>query len=243
LTHKYIIGVDEVGTGAIAGPITVGACYVPPTLWDEIRSWGFDDSKKIREDTRNKLNERLRSEGTALGVRWVCASVSPQDVDKLEPLDAVFKAFRTAILTLISQLGCRYEDVTVIFDGVYTLPTLPKEVHQIAVPKGDVHYLPVSVASVMAKHDRDQQMISIGKSFPLFYFDRNKGYPTLEHLTMILRLGPIYSVHRKHALRGILLDHWEKYMQYVIEKPSWLNHDKVVGDIEHEFEPEAEGSC
>jgi len=242
MTRKYIIGTDEVGTGAISGPVTIGACYIPPEQWEELKSWGFTDSKKLKEPDRRRLYQELHKRGTELGVEWSCASVTPQEIDSMSPLDAQFKAARTAILVIINQLGARFDEITVIVDGVHVLPNLPSEVEQIAIPKADLNYLPVSVASVMAKHTRDSYMIEINKEFPIFGFDRNKGYPTLEHLTVLLKLGPIYGVHRRHYLKRVLQVHYEKYMKYTdMVKPAWLEPGVWLDDEENvgaQFEAE-----
>ena len=225
-TRKLIIGIDEVGTGAIAGPLVVCACYVPPEHWQTLKEWGFTDSKKLREEKREYLAKKLKEEGPALGVAWAYGIVDPIYIDKLTPLDAQNKAARTALLLLMRKLDCEFEDIAIILDGNNLLPNVPKTVTQVALPKADLHYLPVSVASVMAKTLRDGEMRLLHDQYPLFNFKRNKGYPTLEHLTALVKVGPMYGIHRRHYLKNTIRKHYDTYLKGHIKLPDWIEQDK-----------------
>lgn len=224
--RKYVIGVDEVGVGAIAGPLLVCACYVPSEHWDLLKSWGFTDSKRISENKRKRLCKQLQEQATDLGVKWAYAPIDPINLDKLGPLDAQQRASRQAILLLTQELGVSIRDISVILDGRWTLPNLPSSVIQTAVPKADLHYLPVSVASVIAKTTRDNEITAIGSGYPAYEFDKNKGYPTPEHLGILWELGPIYGIHRSHYLRNSITNYYDKYLRPINPKiPKWINSE------------------
>lgn len=219
---KLIIGVDEVGVGAIAGPLVVAACYIPPQNWEKFQSWGFADSKELSPKKREKLFQRFEAEKHLYQADWVYTFKDPVAIDRLTPKTALDQATRTAILILANRMHLDFSEVAVILDGDVHIQSLPQAIQQIPVVKADSHYLPVSIASVMAKVIRDTHMKFLNEQYPLFALDKNKGYPTQDHLTTLLKQRPVHGLHRHNGLRISLLKHYDKYMHHVMVKPAWL---------------------
>jgi ribonuclease HII len=225
-TRKFIIGIDEVGVGAIAGPLTICACYIPSEHWQPLRDWGFTDSKRMTEKKRLALCNRLLAEANGLGVKWAFASVEPIHIDSMGPMPAEFRAARTAYLLLVKQLEVALEDTAVIMDGQYTLPNLPKSIEQIAVPKADAFYAPVSVASCLAKTHRDNELKALGRAFPNYEFEKNKGYPTIEHASHLWQRGPLYGIHRAHYLKKTVVNYYNKHLaDKCLDIPKWIDSE------------------
>lgn len=232
---KILIGLDEVGWGCAAGPITVGAAHVPEEHWERVRAMGFRDSKvvgnEIKLNRRNPIIEgkcdRLarelnETEGLA---SWAIAQSDPLSIDLMTPREAKAKAFRTALVMLMHANGWEPEQVKVIVDGNQLIPNLPKAIEQEAIPKADDHVLPCSVASVVAKSYRDNQMRAVHQLYPKYGFESHKGYPTPEHLEALLRLGPIDGIHRFYYLKTWVTNHYQrkpKREQRDRQLPKWV---------------------
>lgn len=173
-----IAGVDEVGRGALAGPLTVAAVVLPP----EPRIEGLDDSKRLSPARREELAVQVRSFALSIGV----AHVSAGEVDAL----GVTGALRRAITLAISQLSSVPDHV--VLDG------LPLRVvaNETAIVKADAKVAAVAAASIVAKVTRDALMRSLAAEHPEYGFEINKGYGTSEHLAAISRHGPC-AIHRR----------------------------------------------
>lgn len=230
--HTRLIGVDESGTGALAGPITVAAVYVPPEKYEELTLWGWNDSKKLTSEKCAELHDRLIAEGEEMGVAWTVTHIEPIVIDTISPKDAWMRGARSAIMLTTYRMKCRLTDISVLIDGRDDIGILPTFIPRAMVPRADRQFLPVMIASVLAKHTRDNDMRLLHGTWPLYNFAVNKGYPTLEHLTMLLKVGPVYGVHRKHYLRKVLLAHYDKYMRYVWDPPWWLVRGDWLRNVE-----------
>ena len=173
-----VAGVDEVGRGALAGPLTVCAVVLPP----EPRIEGLDDSKRLSPARREELAVRVRSVAIGVGV----AHVSAGEVDAL----GVSAALRRAIGLSLSQLKTPPDHV--VLDG------LPLRVvaNETAIVKADAKVAAVAAASIVAKVTRDALMRSLAAEHPEYGFEVNKGYGTSEHLAAISRHGPC-ALHRR----------------------------------------------
>jgi ribonuclease HII len=173
-----IAGVDEVGRGALAGPLTVAAVVLPP----EPRIEGLDDSKRLSPVRREQLAVQVRSFALGVGV----AHVSAGEIDTL----GVTAALRRAIGLALSQLGTPPDHV--VLDG------LPLRVvaNETAIVKADAKVAAVAAASIVAKVTRDALMRSFAVDHPEYGFEINKGYGTSEHLAAISRHGPC-PIHRR----------------------------------------------
>ena len=170
--HGLIAGVDEVGRGALAGPVTVAAVILSPRR----KIPGLDDSKRLSAKTR----ERLAAEIRAKAVCWAVAHRSPAEIDTLNILQATRSAMTEAVLALARAPG-------LVVSDAMALPDLTTRV--LAETHADARYLCVAAASILAKVVRDQVMVSLARDHPGYGWESNKGYPSPGHLAAIRHLG------------------------------------------------------
>ncbi|OYV95799.1 MAG: ribonuclease HII [Acidobacteria bacterium 21-70-11] len=173
-----IAGVDEVGRGAIAGPVTVAAVVLDPAR----PITGLDDSKRLRPAVRERLAIEIRAKAVAFAV----AQRSPAEIDRVNILEATRAAMVDAVLALDADFGL------VVSDAVF-LPSLAVSV--LAEPRADARYLCVAAASILAKVVRDRAMAALEREHPGYGWASNKGYPTPAHLDALRRLG-VSALHR-----------------------------------------------
>jgi len=241
---KKLIGLDEVGWGAVAGPMVICATYVPEEHWGLLRSWGFRDSKLLGSRLRFNNQKRTRISdhiGEALAHRldecdqalasWCIVPVDPITIDMLTPAVAKNRAYRRAVMMLLAANGWNMDEVEVVVDGKFPAKLLPKEIEQDTIPTADSMVLPAAVSSVLAKAYRDPYMRKLGSLYPAFGFDKNKGYPTPEHMDILLRHGPIKGIHRTHYLRKWLTNY---YGRTAVSKrpplPRWLHESGFMSE-------------
>jgi ribonuclease HII len=175
---SVIAGVDEVGRGAIAGPVTAAAVVLVPDAFIE----GLDDSKRVRRDRRPKVAERVRISAVA----WHVAHVPAESVDREGIEGATMRAMREALFGL---------DVAVehaLVDGKRG----PEGIPCTCIVGGDAKVAAIAAASVIAKTARDELMVSLDGEHPGYDLALNKGYCTAEHTEAIDSLGPS-PVHRR----------------------------------------------
>ena len=172
-----IAGMDEVGRGPLAGNV-VTACVVMPE--DPVISW-IDDSKKLSESRRDIVFEEIMSKALYVGI----GEVSPEEIDRINILEATRKAMRTAASAVPADLF--------LIDAVTKLGLKGKE---ISIIKGDASSYAIAAASIVAKVTRDRQMIEFDRLYPEYGFARHKGYGTKEHIEALKRIGPC-PIHRK----------------------------------------------
>lgn len=179
-----IAGVDEVGRGALAGPVTVAAVILDPRR----PVAGLDDSKRLSPRKR----QRLAAEILEKAVCWAVAHRGPSDIDRLNILEATRAAMADAVLALRRAPGF------VVTDAV-ALPTLPI-VHRAEV-HADARYWCVAAASILAKVTRDETMVRLAVELPGYGWESNKGYPSPAHLAALRRLGP--SEQHRRSFRPV----------------------------------------
>lgn len=176
--RRIVCGVDEAGRGPLAGPV-----YAAAVILDARRPVrGLDDSKRLAESVRLALADRIRSRALA----WAVASATVAEIDALNILRASLLAMKRAIegLAVIPQ--------RVLVDGLHCPDVrIPAE----AIVGGDATVKAISAASILAKTERDAEMVRLHQHFPAYGFDRHKGYPTPDHLAALRRLGPC-AAHR-----------------------------------------------
>jgi ribonuclease HII len=179
-------GVDEVGRGPLAGPVTAAAVILPPGY----HAPGLDDSKKMRPAAREQWAERLRGESLAFGV----CDVPSREIDRFGIARSVFKAMAGALrsLSIVPE--------RILIDG-RDLP--PGAVKSRAVIGGDRLSLSVAAASVIAKVHRDALMVQFDEQWPEYGFAGHKGYGSAEHQAALVRLGPC-PIHRRSFCGRIL---------------------------------------
>ena len=179
--HEVVVGIDEVGRGAWAGPLMVGAAVLPR----DKRVNGVRDSKMLTETNREFLFDRI----AAWCETWAVGAASQEECDDLGMAAAQKLAARRAI----EQLTVR-PDVAVV-DGKWNFvaPHVPNVEMRV---KADLHCLSVAAASILAMVTRDRIMREESANYPHWSFDTNKGYPCPVHKTALQGYGPS-AIHRR----------------------------------------------
>lgn len=177
--HQVVVGVDEVGRGAWAGPLTVGAAVVP----QDRRVYKVRDSKALTEAEREALFDRIAS----WCVAWSVGHASHRECDEL----GMSAAQRLAAQRAITGLGVEPDQV--LIDGNWDFVGGGRT---RKIVKGDATCLSIAAASILAKVTRDRIMRDASASFPGFDFEANKGYPCPRHKVALAGYGPT-SMHRR----------------------------------------------
>ena len=184
-----VAGVDEVGRGPWAGDVVAAAVILaePPPV-------GVTDSKMLTPERREALAERIRDEA----VSWALGRATVAEIDELNILQASLLAMRRAVEALSIQ------PTLVLVDG-NRLPKWPYEAR--AIVKGDLTEPSIGAASILAKVQRDAEMLALHEHYPAYGFDRHKGYPTKAHLAKLTSIG-VSPVHRRSfgPVRRLLAD-------------------------------------
>ena len=211
VAKKFIIGIDEVCRGCLAGPVTVGAALIPKTFRKPVTLPELRDSKKMTRLAREAWYEWIRNKGERAGVFVVVSSVMPKTVDRLN----ISRAANLAAWRSFQKINNRQEKIAlgarVTLDGGLFLKNrlfqerenFPFRVETII--GADERFKEVQIASVVAKVLRDSYMRRIAKKYPDFGFETNKGYGTKFHLKAIKRSGPIEEFHRKAFIKKIIV--------------------------------------
>ena len=184
--HDVVVGVDEVGRGAWAGPLSVGAAVLPR----DRRVYKVRDSKMLTEEQREHLFDRL----TAWCVAWSVGHATQIECDRLGMSAAQKLAARRAL----DGLGLAPSAVLVDGKWDFVGGGLSRR-----IVRGDASCLSIATASILAKVTRDRIMRGEAEHFPAFDFDRNKGYPCPRHKAALQAFGPT-SIHRR---RWIFMEH------------------------------------
>jgi ribonuclease HII len=161
----HLAGVDEVGRGALAGPVVAAAVIFP----DGFKSDTLRDSKRLTPHQRQTIGHQIKAEAVA----WSIACVSPAVIDQLNILQASLQAMREAVLSLTKR-----PDLIVV-DG--RIPISNIKYPQQALIRGDEQVQAVAAASILAKIYRDAIMEQLHEEYPWYDWQSNKGYPTLSH--------------------------------------------------------------
>lgn len=177
--HHLIAGVDEVGRGPLAGPVTAAAVILKPEAVPE----GLNDSKKLSEKRRAALEEVLLTDH-AVGV----GNASVQEIDEIN----ILRASHLAMLRAVEALPVQPDFL--LIDGNLLPRNLPCEA--MAVVKGDARSVSIAAASVVAKMSRDRLMVGLAQQHPGYGWEKNAGYPTPAHKQALLDLG-VTQHHRR----------------------------------------------
>ena len=176
--YRNIAGIDEAGRGPLAGPVVAAAVVLP----EGVNLEGITDSKKMTEVARNRAFNHLVKSGVWMGI----GVASHEEIDQVNILNATLQAMKRAVASLPVEAGF------LLVDGINPVPL---NIPQKCIKKGDRLCQSISAASVIAKVYRDRIMYSYHERYPVYGFDKNKGYGTREHMGAIRRLGPC-PVHR-----------------------------------------------
>jgi ribonuclease HII len=177
---RLICGVDEAGRGPLAGPVYAAAVVFDP---GRRAPAGIADSKVLSAAERERLAALIKERALAWSVAWA----SVEEIDRLNILQASLLAMRRAVESL-SVLPHE-----VLFDGAHC-PALA--VPARAIVDGDAKVRVIAAASILAKTERDAEMLRLHQRFPQYGFDQHKGYPTRAHLRALRRHG-VCEVYRR----------------------------------------------
>lgn len=177
---KIEAGLDEAGRGCYAGPVFAAAVVLPKDFSHPL----LNDSKKLTEKQRDALRPVIEKESIAFAV----ASVSHEEIDTINILQASFKAMHLSI----NQLKIKPE--LLLIDGNRFKPY--EDIPHHCIIKGDGKYTAIAAASILAKTYRDEYMLKMHENFPHYGWKKNKGYGTADHRAAIQQYG-ICKLHRK----------------------------------------------
>jgi ribonuclease HII len=183
---ELLVGLDEVGRGPLAGPLTVAAVVLPPEPMVE----GLNDSKKLSEKKRDIVYDDIVRDAVAYSV----GIATEQEIDDINILNATFLAMKRAVDGLSVKPDLAYIDGN----------QYPKTgVAEITIIKGDSKCMSVAAASIIAKVSRDRFMMKVAEEYPQYEFPKHKGYGTKLHYEMIEKYG-VSPVHRRSFLKKII---------------------------------------
>lgn len=183
--YKYICGVDEVGRGPLAGPVTCCAAIMDLSALIE----GVNDSKKVSKGKREKLFGQIKDAAVAYSI----CSYDNFKIDEMNILEATKACMKDAIMSLSQK-----PDI-VIVDALKL--DIPYETFGIV--HGDALSYSIASASILAKVTRDAFMTEMAKIYPAYDFEHNMGYGTAKHIAALKQVGPC-PIHRQSFIKGIL---------------------------------------
>lgn len=179
-------GCDEAGRGCLAGAVYAAAVILPPDYKNEL----LNDSKQLTERRRYQLREEIERDAVA----WAVGVVDPDEIDKINILNASILAMHRAL----DQLTVRPQ--AVIVDGNRFRPY--RDLPCTTIVKGDGKYLSIAAASILAKTYRDDYMLRLAEEYPMYDWKKNKGYPTLKHREAIRQHGTTPYHRMSYRLLG-----------------------------------------
>ncbi len=180
-----IAGIDEAGRGPLAGPVCVAAVILPEGFTHPV----LNDSKQLTEAKRERLYDEIIGDAR---IHWHCVSIAPDEIDRINILQATWEGMRRAALSLQPV-----PDAALI-DGK---PVKQYPLHQVALVKGDSLSYSIAAASIIAKVTRDRFMVALAQQHPAYGFEIHKGYPTPAHLTALKKHGP--CPHHRRSFRPV----------------------------------------
>ena len=193
-TRGLIIGTDEAGRGALAGPVVAAAVYLTDSQEESLTAMGLRDSKRISPNGREKLFAAMNESG----VMWRAYMGDVQRVDRDNVLNAALWAMGKSVTRVVKNLT---GNIACVVDGNERIPEL--DMKQWVLIRADDLIPCVSAASVVAKVIRDRLMAILSERYPGYELERNKGYPTQRHINALRGLG-LSEIHRKTFCRKIM---------------------------------------
>jgi len=179
--YELVAGIDEVGRGALAGPVVAGAVILPNTT--NLPWFGLvRDSKELNSGKREFLFESINKEAIAVGI----GVVPPKVIDSVN----ILKATRLAMMQAVEKLPIQPGFLLIDRLGLSQCP-----IPQRGITRGDKACLSIACASIIAKVTRDRMMEEFDKTYPGYGFARHKGYGTGSHISCLQKLGPS-PIHR-----------------------------------------------
>jgi len=186
--YTYICGVDEAGRGPLAGPVYAAAVILP----SHINIQGLNDSKKLSAKKREELYDEITSKAVSYGV----AFTDNFEIDELNILNATYLAMNRAIAMLSPEPQISLIDGNRCTGISY---------NSAAIVGGDGKSASIAAASILAKVSRDRFMEETAKKYPLYLFEKHKGYGTKLHYEKLIEYGPT-EIHRRSFIKKVLND-------------------------------------
>jgi ribonuclease HII len=211
---SHIFACDEVGRGPLAGPVVACALHIENHHPKEfvkclkfLAEIGVQDSKKLSEAKRAKILHSVfgredfkpattYSVSTFLNMHAIIMEMDAAAIDQLNILQASLAAMRTGVETLFSRVQANNSSAICLIDGNQYFSPIDSALEIAAIVKGDSKSLLIGLASIVAKHYRDQLMSEYAKIYPVYGFEKHFGYPTKAHREALLEHG-ITPIHRK----------------------------------------------
>ena len=183
--YKSVCGVDEAGRGPLAGPVCAAAVILPEGVIID----GVNDSKKLSEKKRESLFDVIREQALSYSIAYATVD----EIEKINILNATMLAMRRAID------GLNVKADYAMIDG-NKIP--PIDIDAECIVKGDAKSMSIACASILAKVSRDRLLYKYAEEYPMYGFDKHKGYGTKVHREAILKYGPC-PYHRKSFLKKL----------------------------------------
>lgn len=197
---KYIIGIDEVGRGPLAGPVAVGACLISVLKIKRLLTEGFfkgiRDSKKLSEKKREEWLGKIKELKMEGDLNYFVSFVSNKMIDK----KGISQCIKSAIKNSLKKLKVNSLKTMILLDGGLKAPE--EFIYQKTIIKGDEKEPIISLASIVAKVARDRKMVEYSKKFPQYGFEIHKGYGTAFHIQKISQNG-LSKLHRKSFCKNL----------------------------------------
>lgn len=183
--YKSVCGVDEAGRGPLAGPVCAAAVILPEGVIID----GVNDSKKLSEKKRESLFDVIREQALSYSIAYATVD----EIEEINILNATMLAMRRAIDGL--DIKADYA----MIDG-NKIP--PIDIDAECIVKGDAKSMSIACASILAKVSRDRLLYKYAEEYPMYGFDKHKGYGTKVHREAILKYGPC-PYHRKSFFKKL----------------------------------------
>jgi ribonuclease HII len=203
---ELVAGVDEVGRGALFGPVVAAAVILPLRALPELLAAEIKDSKKLSSSRRTQLAQLIHG----IAVDWKIGFASTAEIDQINILQATLLAMKRAVLKL------KVQPALCLVDGNQLIKNLP--VAQQTIVKGDKRSLAIASASIIAKVWRDELIVRLGSKYPMYDLERNKGYGTQRHLLALQQYGSS-RLHRQS---------FRPCQQSRVLSPYELEHEKIT---------------
>jgi ribonuclease HII len=193
--YQFIAGVDEVGRGALVGPVVAAAVILPENLKSRWRS-GVRDSKQLLPEVREYLYDYIKETAISIGI----GSSSSEDIDAF----GIAKATRLAMIKAIKQLEPPPQFLLIDYFKLTEI-----ELPQKGIKFGDSLCFSIACASIIAKVTRDRLMVDMDRDYPGYGFAEHKGYGTISHLKCLREKGPCPLHRRSFRPVSELAGYWQ----------------------------------
>lgn len=195
MKKSFLIGIDEVGRGPIAGPVAVGAfVFLKPEAKKLFR--GVKESKQLSEEKREYWFGLIQQAQKAKVIDFQVTFQSQKIIDT----KGLSFAIKTALETSLNGLNIKYTEARVLLDGGLKAPL--EFLDQKTIIKGDEKEVVIALASICAKVLRDRKMNLLAKKYPKYGFEKHKGYGTKKHYEAIKSYG-LLEVHRRSFVKNL----------------------------------------